>query len=301
MALSKDFTLVAFSSFVNLAIGLVTTPIITRIALPADYGNWSLFCVFTNVIYMFCTLGYDQVLVRYFYEQDKDNYKKRLVSICWFYPFLCATILIVPILFVLDRFFLDWYYVFYLLLWLNILLSILNRIAGIVLRFTDKVMYLSLFTIVHKAVYVAFAVFLLLHNNDGFLALVIGTILSTLIVVVGSIAVSKQLWEKPTFFYTDLKVTEHFKYGVPLMVASSVYMVFQTIDKLVVKHFCTADQLGIYASAASLIALLAIVQSSFNTVWWPAVMKKYEQDQTDKIFYVKAHNVISAAMLILGV
>lgn len=301
MALSKDFSLVAFSSFVNLAIGLVTTPIITRIALPADYGNWSLFNVFTNVIFLFCSLGYDQVLVRYFYEHDRDNYRKRLISISWFYPCLCATILIVPILLILDYFFLDWRIVVYILLWINILVSILNRITGIVLRFTDKVAYLSLFTIAHKAVYVACAVFLLLHIDDGFVALTLGTILSTIVVVISSIIVSRQMWGKPSFLYSDLKVSEYSRYGIPLMVASSVYMVFQTIDKLVIKSFCSPEQLGIYASATSLIALLAIVQSSFNTVWWPAVMKKYEQNPTDTSFYVKANNIISAIMLTLGV
>lgn len=301
MALTKDFSLVAVSSAINLCIGLLTTPVITRMALPSDYGNWSLFSVYTNVIYLFCTLGFDQVLVRYFYTSDDKKYKIKLVSICWLYPVLCATFIIIPVVLVLDEFFLDWTVTIYILLWLNILMSILNRITSIVLRFTDNIVYLSIFTILHKAVYVALAVLLLINSSNGFLSLTFSTIISTAVVVGGSLIVSKKYWANPLLFYKEMDIREFVKYGFPLMMASSVYIVFQTIDKMVIKQFCTSEELGIYASAASLIALLAIVHSSFNTVWWPAVMKKYEEDSCDTSFYVRANNMISVVMLMLGV
>lgn len=301
MALSRDFSLVAASSALNLGIGLITTPIITRLVLPEDYGNWSLFCVFTNVIYLFCTLGFDQVLVRYFYSENNVQYRRRLISICWFYPFLLATLIIIPLVYLLNIFFLDWSITIYFFLWINILLSIHHRITGIVFRFTDHVAYLSFFTILHKAFYVGVAIILLMHHWDGFMVLSFCTIFSTLFVVVGSILISRSHWSLPSFHYQDLNISEYFRYGIPLMIASSVYMVFQTMDKLIIKRFCSAEELGIYASAASLIALIAIVQSSFNTVWWPAVMKKYEEDPSDISFYVKANSTISLIMFLLGV
>ena len=61
----KNFFVLGIGSFVYLIIGLIGTPVITRLVDPAEYGYMSMFTVYSNIGLMFCGLGLDQTLVRY--------------------------------------------------------------------------------------------------------------------------------------------------------------------------------------------------------------------------------------------
>ena len=62
MALVKDFSKIAGSSFINLLLGIVITPLITRLVEPEQYGNWSLFTIYSNILASILLLGTDYIV-----------------------------------------------------------------------------------------------------------------------------------------------------------------------------------------------------------------------------------------------
>ena len=95
----KNFFVLGFGSFIYLVIGLIGTPVITRLVDPAEYGYMSMFTVYSNIGLMFCGLGLDQTLVRYFYHRDDLDYKRMILFECMSAPMiLCAVLglLILP-------------------------------------------------------------------------------------------------------------------------------------------------------------------------------------------------------------
>lgn len=52
----------------NILISIITTPIITRLVMPADYGQWSLFVTYTNTAQAVILMGLDQAFVRFYYK-----------------------------------------------------------------------------------------------------------------------------------------------------------------------------------------------------------------------------------------
>lgn len=61
------------SSLINMAIGLLTTPVITRLVVPESFGQLSIFTMYTNLAVMILCLGMDQTLVRFYYEKNDEN------------------------------------------------------------------------------------------------------------------------------------------------------------------------------------------------------------------------------------
>lgn len=302
MALIKDFSKIAGSSFINLLIGLITTPLITRMVEPEQYGNWSLFSIYSNVLATILLLGTDYIIVRYYYKNEEFSYKKQLTRWCLFVTFIAIIIACAPIIIVVRYIRPNWEWFILCLLILNIWETILNRLVNLLLRFENKINVLSITTILHKVFFVSIAVTTLFFIRErAFEVLSIATVLSTCIIIIGCVYFIRYM-----FFKADkdlvyrLSPKEMFSYGLPLMISGCAYMLFQATDKLVIGRYCSESDLGIYSSAASFLSLFVILQGSFTTVWWPTVMRNYERNPENKSLYIKANDILCFVMVMVG-
>ena len=73
----KHFMIIGTGTLINMFLGILTTPIITRIVAPIQYGQLSIFITYSNILLMILCLGLDQALVRYYYERNDEGYKRR--------------------------------------------------------------------------------------------------------------------------------------------------------------------------------------------------------------------------------
>ena len=88
----SHFLVIGGGSALNLFIGLLTTPVITRIVDPTQYGQWSIFTMYASIGLMIFCLGLDQAFVRFFYKYDDEKYKRDLIYTCWKYPMVISSI-----------------------------------------------------------------------------------------------------------------------------------------------------------------------------------------------------------------
>lgn len=302
MALIKDFSKIAGSSFINFLIGLLTTPLITRVVEPEQYGNWSLFCIYSNVLSTILLLGSDYIIVRYYYKHEDMAYKNQLTRWCFFISTIAVILASVPTVVILAHIRPNWSWFILCLLVFNIWVNILNRLVNLLLRFENKINVLSIMTILHKVLFVVIAITTLFCiTGQKYERLSIATVFSTSITILGCIYFIRYLFrsKKDVNLYA-LPKREMLSYGLPLMLSGCAYILFQATDKLVIGHFCSDSDLGIYSSAASFLSLFAIIQSSFTTVWWPSAMKNYERNPENKTLYIKANNMICFVMVMIG-
>lgn len=302
MALIKDFSKIAGSSFVNFFIGLFTTPLITRMVEPWQYGNWSLFCIYSNVLSTLLLLGTDYIIVRYYYKFNDIVYRRKLIHWC----FLISSVAIIsaglPTIAVLSYIRPNWSWFILCLLVINIWMNVANRLVDLLLRFDNRINVLSITTIFHKIVFVAIAVSTLFCiDNHKFELLSIATVFSATVTIVGGGYFIRYLFctYRSNIGY-KLPKKEMFTYGFPLMISGCAYILFQATDKLVIGCFCSEADLGVYSSASSFLSLFAILQGSFTTVWWPSAMKYFEQNTDNKSFYIKANDVLCFVMIMTG-
>lgn len=302
MTLIKDFSKIAGSSFVNFLIGLITTPLITRLVEPEQYGNWSLFCIYSNVLSTILLLGTDYIIVRYYYQNEDRSYKNKLTRWCFLISSIAILLSSIPIILALTYIRPNWSWFILCLLIANVWVNVINRLVNLLLRFESKINVLSITTILNKIFFVSIAVaalYCIAEHEFEFLS--IATVFSTSITIIICLYFIRYLFgsERSKNNYT-LHKKEMFSYGLPLMISGCAYILFQATDKLVIGRFCSDADLGIYSSAASFLSLFAILQASFTTVWWPTVMKNYEHNPENKALYIKANDVICLVMVIIG-
>ncbi|MGM9680279.1 MAG: lipopolysaccharide biosynthesis protein [Eubacteriales bacterium] len=297
----KDFLTLSAGTLVYMIVGFIGTPIITRLVDPVDYGQMSMLTVYSNFGLMACGLGLDQTLLRYFYKDD-IHYQRKLVFTCCGFPMLAAAL--IGILMVLAHTVgFQWLtFTELILLEINVVVLLLHRFATLLLRLRTHTKTYSAVNVIQKISYILLTVVLILIVKDHhFIILAVSTILSTLLAALIAIFFERDIWHLPDQGYAfPLKKTELLKYGFPIMLSSSINVVFSALDKLFIQHFCTLTDVGIYASAMNLMAVFSVVRTSFNAIWMPAAVEHYEKNQKDKKFYQQGNAFISILMLSFG-
>ena len=64
----NSFFSFSYGSFVNVILGIISVPIITRLIDPVGFGKASYYLILLNFITMFVLLGTDQVFTRFYYD-----------------------------------------------------------------------------------------------------------------------------------------------------------------------------------------------------------------------------------------
>ena len=94
----KHFFIIGSGTFISMFIGFLTTPIITRIVSPVDYGQYSIFTMYSNIALMVLCIGLDQALVRYFYETKMESSQRALMFKCLKIPMIGTVIVTIIVL-----------------------------------------------------------------------------------------------------------------------------------------------------------------------------------------------------------
>lgn len=297
----KNFITLGMGMVIYMIIGVIGTPIITRLVDPVDYGRMSILTTYSTIGLMFCGLGLDQTMLRYFYR-DEGDYQRKLVQTCTGIP---LTVAVVVGLAILCGWFLGFQWITMtelILLEINILAQVLSRFTLLLLRLRYQTKLYSTANIIQKSSYILLTVVMVfLIDGSHFVILAVATILSTLIAAGTAVLATRNIWKLPKAGYIfPIKRRELLKYGFPIMLASSINVVFNALDKLFIQHYCDMSDVGIYASAMNLMAIFTVVQSSFNSMWMPAVVEHYEKNPREKGFYQQGNTFISLLMLCFG-
>ena len=62
----KHFISIGTGTVINMLVGFLTTPILTRLVGTAEYGQYSIFTMYAGIALMVLCMGFDQALIRYF-------------------------------------------------------------------------------------------------------------------------------------------------------------------------------------------------------------------------------------------
>lgn len=300
--LLKKFIEFAFGNGIALILGFISSPIITRLVIPEEFGKFSMFNTITNLILILVMLGLDQSYVRFFYEEDEEV-RGNLLTKSIKYPLVVNLFIsLILIIFykpmseiIIGRYS---YFVIILLIIQNTF-SLINRFACLVIRMEQKGKTYSLIQVLTKLFYIIFVLLLFKIFDRDYRTLVVATTLSTVVVSIIAVMVEKKQWfshKNNSKLKTSTK--ELFLFGIPLILATSISWVFQSTDRLFISAYSGYTELGIYSSAFSIVALLNAVQGTFTTFWVPIANEKYQKDHNDIKFFGDINAIISLIMLL---
>ncbi len=294
---------IGVGTIINMIIGFLTTPIITRLVVPEEYGRLSIFTLYISIVVMVLCLGLDQALVRYFYNHNEVEYRRWLMSRCYGIPFLVTTVcsLIFLLLVVVVGISFDFSDMPFLFV-TGVFAELTYRFASLNLRLIGMGKKYAIASIIYKALYVAVVLgLMMILGKYEFRMLAIGTVLGYIAASLYSIFNAKSIWKFD--FHSkmeDISSFELIRYGIPFILAMGLSTLFSAIDRLTLKELCDLHVVGIYASALNLVHIFAIIQSSFNAVWAPIAVKHYEDDPNDTAFYSRYNSRIAFVMFTFG-
>lgn len=302
----KHFFSIGIGTFLNLLIGVITTPIITRMVNPTQYGQLSIFTIYSNIAVMTLCLGLDQALIRYYYQSSDLKYKKKLLFLCVVFPVIFC--MFSSILCILNNIYnvipSDFDLYITILLCIYTLIQILYRFSMAITRLDYNSKLYSKLQVMLKIIYVILAILLItIFKENHLLLLCIATVASALICLIVSFNSQKEIWKfnKEEMINIKINFKELIKYSYPFIFSMSIAVLFQAIDKLSLNFFCDYSTVGIYSSALSLIHIFSIIQTTFNTLWVPMAIQHYTENPEDKTFYQKGNRIITIIMFFIGI
>lgn len=301
----KHFFIIGSGTFISMFIGFLTTPIITRIVSPVDYGQYSIFTMYSNIALMVLCIGLDQALVRYFYETKMESSQRALMFKCLKIPIIGTVIVTIIVLALakLGVFIFELGFSVLSLLCVYTLVQIIYRFSQLLIRLQYKSKLYSLLGIIQKSVYVILALGLI-HVGviSDSLSLEIATAVGAVVCLFISIWAEHKLWNPLKIQSGDCSVTQRelIQYAYPYVFTMGLTTLFQYIDKISLNYYCSYEQVGIYASTMTLVNIFAIIQNTFNTLWAPMAVEHYTKDKTDVFFYQSGNQIITVIMFFVG-
>lgn len=301
----KHFISIGTGTIVNMLVGFLTTPILTRLVSTAEYGQYSIFTMYASIALMVLCMGFDQALIRYFYRFDTPDYQRTIVRECITLPFLCTLLaaIAVNILSWLELVRFEFEPRIMTMLTILVFFQVMNRIDLILLRVTYQSGLYSKLQVVTKILFAGTAIVgcLLLETQKLFI-LAAASVVSYAVVTVVGIGSQRELWDfrKIRERYTiDRK--ELYRYAFPFIVSMGITTLFQAIDKISLNRYCSYEEVGIYSSAITLVHVFAIVQTTFGAIWAPMVVEHFEKEPEDQTFYQKGFRTMSFVMFFIGI
>ena len=300
----KHFISIGTGTVINMLVGFLTTPILTRLVGTAEYGQYSIFTMYASIALMVLCMGFDQALIRYFYRFDTVDYQRTIVKECVMLPVL-STLLVAIIVnclswFGLVRF--EFKPQIMTMLTILVFFQVLNRLDLILLRVTYQTKLYSMLQVLTKVLFAGLAIAgCVLLKAQKLFVLSFASALSYGVVAVVGIGSQRVLWDfKKTRERYVIDRKELYRYSFPFIVSMGITTLFQAIDKMSLNRYCSYEEVGIYSSAFTLVHVFAIVQTTFSTIWAPMVVEHYEKDPEDRGFYQKGFRTMSVVMFFIG-
>lgn len=300
--LLKKFLSFSIGGYINVIIGLITTPIITRLISPKEYGISSLITAIVGVIAIISYIGLDQGFMRFFYEEKEENRGNFLFEILK-YPII-LNIIIGIIIFI----FRNKISIFILgkienKLWIIIVIysffMMLNRFSLLVVRMQQKAKLYSFFNVISKILDIM--LFFLLYKKYGnkYIVIVLSLIGTLIISTLLEILIEKNIWCFKG--KTETKKSEILKYSIPFTLTTALTWIFNSCDKIFIKLYSDLVELGLYSGAFKIIALLTVIQTGFYTFWVPTIYERYNKNPNDLIFFKKSCEWLSILFFSIGI
>jgi len=298
--LLKKFIGFSLGNWITVVISLLTTPIITRIFLPDEYGKFSMYNLIVNLLLLFVLMGNDQSYMRFYTEKNKASlFKKAFNSSLIIFIFVAVLITIFknPLSTLISG---DITQNISNLIIIGLGFQFILRFLQTDVRMRQNAVLFSGISVTDKVANVIFTLIFAKIIGATYSSLILALIGSNLIAIMIVVLIDKNLSFKSAKF-DEVDRKELIKYGLPFMSSLLVFWLFQSFDKLALKYLSDYGELGIYAATMKLVLIFNIIQNSFVNFWTPVSLEKYESDDGAEEFFKNMFNIVSVTLIMFGV
>ncbi|WP_040436799.1 lipopolysaccharide biosynthesis protein [Clostridium sartagoforme] len=303
--LLKKFIEFAVGNGLVMILGLISTPIVSRMLEPYEKGRADIFITYTSLVVLILTMGIDQAYVRYFNEENENGrglLLRRAIKVPVLLNFCIGILLLIFYKQVSNYMVEETSFLLVVIFAFHSFVSIISNFAMINVRMKQKAKTYSMLGVINKIAFIIFIVLLFYVFRNNYITLVLSTVLSNLVMVIIAVLTERKDWlsrRKTDKLKTSTK--ELIKYGTPFIFSMAITWVFQSIDRISIQLFSDYTQLGLYGGAMYIISILNTVQGAFTTFWVPVAYDKYANNPEDRRFFSNINEIVSFFMIIIAI
>lgn len=270
-----------FERIVGMALSFFVGVYVARYLGPANFGLFSYAASFVGLFVVIATLGLDNILVR---DLVKDKKKRDELLGTTFVLKIIGSVLMLIIIFITVRFTNNDNFT-NLLIFIIATGAIFQSFNVINCYFQAKVLskymvYAQLFSTILCSV----IKLLLIHFNMGLIYFAIVTLLQSIVLVSGFIAMYMK--QKLNLFNWRLNfdlAKRLLNDSLPLMLSGIAISVYMKIDQVMIKNMLDAKAVGNYAVAVKLTEVWYFIPVLINSSLFPAIINAKKIDE--KLYY----------------
>lgn len=285
--LLKDSFVYGAAASINRATALITFPIIARYLSVEDFGAIDSFILLVAVFVNTVTFGMDSSVARFFFEVDKAEEKKQVVSQALAFQVLCL-IICTPILIISSNLISSWFGARVVQLGncmtivaMQVPFAVANNAFRGLLKWTfarNQFVFLSVGTAVFNCVGVLLVVSLGLGSVATFLYVQLFS--AIIFFPVGLYFVRKWIVWPSSFKYLPAMM----KFAAPYGVICALLVYIPATERSMVANLLGEFEQGLFAAAAKLGAFLALPINAFQVAWGPFSLSTFKEPNAVKTY-----------------
>lgn len=298
----KKFLSYSIGSYLAIIIGFFSTPVVTRLFLPSEFGKFSLILVFVNLFFIGSLMGLDFTYQRYYCEINITE-KFSLLRKCLKFSLL-SFFIIVGICFILKEIILKYFQIesisVMIVVFILIFITIINRFFGITLIMQQKTKIYSILQVMAQILNIIILLSLYYFNGGTYLILLYSNIIIVFFTTAFYIYFSRNIFlEKKNTI--KIKDKDLLKYGIPMAFTTGLTWLFQSIDKIFLSCYSNDQELGYYSAAFKIVSVLIVLQASISTFWNSIAYDIYIKNSKERKFFEKNAIYISCLMFFISI
>lgn len=285
------------SNFLVKSIGIITTPIFTRMLSHEEFGLYNNFTSWMLILTIVVTLNLDSTFIsaRYDFEEDFDRYVLSVLTMSSLSAIISGVLL---------NIFFDYYSEYFELdrIYLNCLLVYLLFLPAVNLFQTKERYYFRykvsvLISLIVSLGTALLSVMLVLSMQDRLEGRIIGSVAPTIVIGVILFAIIAKNGKGINFAY--------WKYALPICLPFVPHLlsltVLNSVDRIMITSICGADDNALYSLAYTCGALITILLTSMNAAFAPWLGQKLHDKRYEEIKEFSKKYIILFVSLAFGI
>lgn len=292
-------------TIVSAILGLINTPLLTRVLEPKVYAQYGMLISFTTVLATFIYLGQDEAFMRFF-SKRKEDYKTFLWRCIRIPLMLCAIVMI--LLLEPSHTLLNWVFesdlplISCIIVGIYIIVMVVQRFLLLTARMEERAVNFVFSNVATKGGFiVAILVFYFIFKSLSFDAIVICLLFGVIMALAINLFVITKIPHGINSQGENVSSKEMLLYGLPFAFSTTLSFGVPLVEKLIIREQTNWETLAIYTAAAIFITVMNLVKTTVNSVWIPYAYKNYQNEERFKtVFYNVGICLTSFCMLIIS-
>lgn len=280
----KDSAIYLIPSIISRGISLFLVPLYTRVLSPADYGTFDLLIVFAGIINLTIALEVSQGVARFYAESVNLKQKMLYASSAFWFTLLVYILFVIITILNSNTFSL-------LILGRNGLVPIFK--IGMIYICINGIFYLiqnqfrwelkskeyAIVSLVNSLSTALVSIWLAYGLKFGLEGLLVGMLTGS---ISGTLLGVFWLRKSFQFRFEFNHLKEMLSFSTPLVLSGMAVWLSQYIDRIMIKHYLSMEQLGLFGVGYRIASIVGLVMIGFQGALTPLIYNNYTKEDTPK-------------------